>query len=404
MNHSLKINKSIQYAGIIILVLVFVFASVAAIPPVNVEKSVSASAISSYRTAQANPVLSDEEKIKSAIDAYFTTRYEGQKLLQTQDFSTLLADNTQPWVKKEQDKRDIELYVAKLFDLQYLTYKYTLDYSSITIDKDQATVQLSESHDVVFKVMAPEVSSMANLQHVLTLHNKNGSWLIYRDEYRDELSEEMDHVVKADILKQVDINYRNQFTAQSSGPTQSLVNPLLSQYSYNRSSASNYAGTWSCTGCTNPNYSPRQAGGDCADFVSQAIYAGMGYNPPYNQNGMSVQSGGWYYDFYTKTGSPAWVGVPQQYGFITGNTGLKGPYGTGSQTNCSVQWGDVVQIQYPNPGSWTHEGIIVHAGNPCTGLSSKWVDAHDTDRRNYPLSYWSTYVMRYILINGYYGN
>jgi len=49
-------------------------------------------AISKYVTAQQNPALGDEAKIKAAIDAYFTLRYEGQRLLRSQDFSTLAVE------------------------------------------------------------------------------------------------------------------------------------------------------------------------------------------------------------------------------------------------------------------------------------------------------------------------
>lgn len=50
--------------------------------------------VSSYLQVQANPNLSDEDKIKNAIDVYFKLKYEGQKLLKAQDFSGLLADAT----------------------------------------------------------------------------------------------------------------------------------------------------------------------------------------------------------------------------------------------------------------------------------------------------------------------
>ena len=148
MEHSLKINKRIQYISmmvlIMVLVLAFVFTSVVAASPAQAKKSVSQTAISNYLAAQANSSLSDTQKIKAAINAYFTTRYEGQKTLQAQDFSQVLSDAAQPWVKKEIDKREIERYVAKLFDLSHLSYQFTLNYHAIRIHGIQATVQLYE--------------------------------------------------------------------------------------------------------------------------------------------------------------------------------------------------------------------------------------------------------------------
>ena len=100
MKHNLKVNKSIRYAGFVLLILMIAFASLGAASPVNAkQESASQIAITKYAAAQRNPALTDEEKIKTAIDAYFTTRYEGQKPLAAQDFSTLTEDNTLDWVK-----------------------------------------------------------------------------------------------------------------------------------------------------------------------------------------------------------------------------------------------------------------------------------------------------------------
>jgi hypothetical protein len=69
MKHNLKVNKAIRYLGIAFLISVIVFSSVAAtIPTVVNSKPISEVAISKYIAAQQNPVLSDEEKIKAAID------------------------------------------------------------------------------------------------------------------------------------------------------------------------------------------------------------------------------------------------------------------------------------------------------------------------------------------------
>ena len=82
MKHDLKTSKAVQYLGTVLLILAIAFTSVAATFPRALDsKSVSEVAISKFVAAQSNPQLSDDEKIKAVIDAYFTTRYEGQKLL-----------------------------------------------------------------------------------------------------------------------------------------------------------------------------------------------------------------------------------------------------------------------------------------------------------------------------------
>lgn len=411
MKNRLKINKSIQYAGIMILALALVFSALAAASPVLAARSVSQTAISNYLAAQTNPALTDQQKIKAAIDAYFTTRYEGQKLLQTQEFSAVLSDAAQPWVKMENNKRDIEIYNAQRFDLQYLSYKYTLDYGAINIKNDTATVRLYESHEVVFKALAPVVSGMSNLEHVFTLQNKGGMWSIAQDKYQDELSQELENISVDQIKQQIDENYRlyqdpNRHASSIQEITPfSGVTPYLTTAPYNRTLAVAYADTWAYG--TNPHY-PRQKVGiynvDCTSFVSQAIYAGMGYNPPYVQTGMSVSTPGWYFNFATHLGSVQWVNVVDQYNFITRNTLRKGPFGYNTNgAICPLQNGDIVQIK-DGTSDFSHEGIIAYSPYPsCANinLSMFQIDAHDNNRQRYPLSEWATYPMRFIKINAY---
>jgi hypothetical protein len=83
-------------------------------------QSSNSPAVSSHLDFRTDTRLSDEDKIKATIDAYFKLRYEGQRLLEAQDFSELVQDAKQPWVEREKDKRDIELYIASLFELNFL--------------------------------------------------------------------------------------------------------------------------------------------------------------------------------------------------------------------------------------------------------------------------------------------
>ncbi|MBI2758752.1 MAG: amidase domain-containing protein [Chloroflexi bacterium] len=411
MKYNLKVNKSFRYAGFVLLILVIVLASLGATSPANAkQKSASQTAIANYVAAQHNPNLSDEEKIKATIDAYFITRYESQKLLETQDFSQVLEDDTLAWVKKEKDKREIELYVATLFDLKYVSYSYRLDYDSIEIKNNKAIVQLRESHEVVFDALAPDVSKLTNLEHVLTLHNKNDAWVIYQDEYQDELSQLLNNETKEKIKEQVDQNYQDDLKRKSTSfqlgqkvLARIFSRPfVLNNYSYNRTAARNYADTyWSSY---NTAWYVTNPGTDCANFVSQAMYAGEGKTPP-DTSGMNT-AGSYTYDWYyiwNNSGSLPWVNVQSQYTRIAlNNSGRIGPYGTGSTSLCSVRLGDIVQLY--DGTSWFHEGIVVESPYPyCYSSSYYKVDTHTTDRYHYPLSNWAAYQMRYILISGWRG-
>lgn len=167
---------------------------------------VSQAAIVKYLAAQRNPDLTDEERIKIAIDAYFTLRYEGRDSVAEQDFSSLLLDGTLAWVKTEKDRLEVERYIACMFDIGYQSYKFNLDYTSIKIKNGNAVVVLIESHEVVFNAIAPEVSGMGGLSHQITLSKQQHGWVIDKDEYRDEFSQ-LDYAHKENIKKQIDQNY-----------------------------------------------------------------------------------------------------------------------------------------------------------------------------------------------------
>lgn len=218
MKHTVYTNRSIRYGGSILLILAFALASLGASLPTRIEQqSASQIAISNYLAAQQDPELSDEEKIKAAIDAYFTLRYEGLKLLKAQDFSALVEDKTLNWVRKEKDKQEIEIYVATLYDSPYIEYRYTIDYDSIAIDENKAVVQLRESNEVVTKIDLA-TSYMGNLPHTFVLHNKNKKgWVIYKDEYQDEISQGLAHQTKEELLFKVKENYEKS-KQQSSTP------------------------------------------------------------------------------------------------------------------------------------------------------------------------------------------
>lgn len=415
-----KVNKVIQHVGIVLLALMILLSSVAATHPTAVNsKSVTETAISQYIAAQSNPQLSDEEKIKTAIDTYFTTRYEGQELLAAQDFSPVLEDNSLAWVQKEKDKREIELYLASLFDLKYVTYNYTLDYDSIEIKNNKATVLLRESHTVVFEALAPEPSELFNLPHVFTLHNRKGQWVIYKDEYQDELSEEMSQLNKEQIKKIVDQNYIEDQNQKSQGPDTSEVLTIPSTidrttYTYSRSLSTGYADNhvastcYPNSGCNyNTAYYKTEPDTDCANFVSQSIYAGEGKTPP-DTSGMTTAANrsytyDWYYVFnhpantQNGSGSRPWVDVQRQMDFIRNNLQNEsiGPYGY-LATFSSAAAGDPVYIsQYT---THDHEGIIITKGS---SLSTTTIDAHTNDRKHYPLSNWATYTPEYVHIQGW---
>lgn len=347
------------------------------------------------------PPLSEREQIKSTIEAYFESRYKGQQLLEAQDFSFLVADDSdaKQWAQQEADKREIEIYLATLYRLNYVEYKYTLDYSEIRIDEKtgQAVIKLRESHEVVFEAIAPEISKLANLEHTITLSKTDTGWVIERDEYQDELTQLMAGESKEQIMERI---RKNHETEAQKNQNSIAVSPaygvegkaIEGTHSYNRTAAANYADTyWS-------NYNPAYTAysNDCTNFVSQAVYEGTSHTmSPVDPNHYMDY---WYYS--AGNGSYPWINVTGIYNFLTTNTG-RGPYGNYSYV-CYMAKGDVIEL-YASGQGWFHAVIVTKVINSgyCWDKRNILVNSHTTNRYHYPLNFYSAYGKRYIHINGW---
>ena len=122
---------------------------------------------------------------------------------------------------------------------------------------------------------------------------------------------------------------------------------MLVTKSYNRQRAVDYAKRYAFS--QNPIFGNfRGIGGNCTNFVSQAIYAGscvMNYTPTY----------GWYY-ISLDDRAPSWTGVEYFYTFITTNTGV-GPFGRVVSADM-IEVGDVIQLA-KNEGGFYHTLLAV---------------------------------------------
>lgn len=160
---------------------------------------------------------------------------------------------------------------------------------------------------------------------------------------------------------------------------------------YNRERAVEYARRWALD--RNPLFVDfTEIGGNCTNFVSQAVLAGsctMNYTPDF----------GWYY-VSEEDRAPAWSGVEYFFDFLTGaplfreQNGGVGPFATVVERE-AVMPGDV--IQYANAaGDWYHTVIV-------TGFDGEeiLVSAQSNDALDRPVSsYRSAVTKRYLHIEG----
>lgn len=165
---------------------------------------------------------------------------------------------------------------------------------------------------------------------------------------------------------------------------------MIAEKAYQRERAVAYAERWALS--RNPLfYNFAGSGGDCTNFVSQAILAGsctMNDTPTY----------GWYFRSVTDR-SPSWTSVEYLYDFLTGaaefvmaNGGI-GPHGREVPPRL-VQVGDVIQLA-DETGDFYHTLLVTAV----TG-DDFLVSAHTNDALNRPLSSYTFAQARYIHING----
>ena len=160
---------------------------------------------------------------------------------------------------------------------------------------------------------------------------------------------------------------------------------------YNRERAVEYARRWALD--RNPLFIDfTEIGGNCTNFVSQAVLAGsctMNYTPDF----------GWYY-ISEDNRAPAWSGVEYFFDYITETplfreqNGGVGPFATVVERE-AVMLGDVVQ--YANrAGDWYHTVIV-------TGFDGEeiLISAQSDDALDRPVSsYRSAVTKRYLHIEG----
>ena len=158
---------------------------------------------------------------------------------------------------------------------------------------------------------------------------------------------------------------------------------------YDREAAVSYAHRWAYG--RNPlYYDYENLGGDCTNFASQVLYAGIGimnFTPDL----------GWYYrDANDK--APAWSGVEFFWNFMTRKEKTVGPFGRPCALRGLKPW-DFVQLWHRREGRFGHTPVVVDTGSIPT-LRNTLVAAHSEDADYRPLSSYSFQKIRFLHILG----
>ena len=158
---------------------------------------------------------------------------------------------------------------------------------------------------------------------------------------------------------------------------------MLVQKPYVRENAVNYARKYAFS--QNPLFASFAGiGGNCTNFVSQAVYAGsceMNYTPTFGWSFISLNER-----------SPSWTGVDYFFDFITGNKGV-GPFGR-EATLDELEIGDVIQLAREGEGFY-HTLLVVGFDGNDTLVAAQTDNAYER-----PLSTYTNDYARYIKILG----
>ena len=157
---------------------------------------------------------------------------------------------------------------------------------------------------------------------------------------------------------------------------------------YNRPAAVTYAHEWAFS--RNPKYGDfSDMGGDCSNFISQALIAG---GAVMNE----TKDTGWFYHSMNSRAA-GWTAVPYLYQFLVNNRG-RGPFGHEVPLE-ELEPGDIVQLKFAGMPDYSHSLLVVDVGNP----PAPWnilIAAHSFDSDDRPLSTYSYVSARGIHIDG----
>ncbi|MFZ5908650.1 MAG: amidase domain-containing protein [Chloroflexota bacterium] len=203
---------------------------------------------------------------------------------------------------------------------------------------------------------------MSGLEHTIILRQEEGEWKIVSDNYNDYLWRILRKTgISADALlnaiQPLSIP-RSEGIAKESSYVTTLLPADPSSHDYNRQDAVEYAIEHALN--YNPDYYDyTNSGGDCTNFVSQAVYEGGNASMDVELN---PSQGGyqWYYLNETKYAA-AWTFVDNFYNFVTASYDVweEGPDGYLVTNVNELMLGDVIQYETNGRGGWDHSAFVV---------------------------------------------
>ncbi|WP_030786501.1 amidase domain-containing protein [Streptomyces sp. NRRL S-920] len=279
-------------------------------------------------------------------------------------------------LKKDEDAA-LRLLSARKARLAKLGEAYTKADTRVVVERATitgrtATVQVTSSSTLTYKKVRgdePATTAFSTRQELKLTGTKDGGWKLTTITSRDEGPAAVDEPSAAGVNTIKDDG--NQYPDGTPASTEYPTTPMPSGKTggaYDYSAMARYAERyWS-------NYNPAYrkfngAGGDCTNFVSQALKAG-GWKPV---PGSAYDYRNWWYGSASQ--STSWVGVNEWAWFTLSN--LRAP---NLSSVYKLDVGDVLQVDFDKNGSKDHTMLVTYRNR--RGMPYLTYHSTDTVRRS----------------------
>ena len=361
--------------------------------------------------------LSDEQCIKSVVEAYLDSYFKSFITLRQEDTNNIVEENNDTLLYKKM--HEWQLAANKMFDTGYKNYELSIDYKNLSIRNSVANIDILLHVDYQYKNAGDIESGLYNIPYTFILQQKGDSWIITKiDSSFDEFEyfkADVDKKIKAHMSKKKAIDevanekIRNISLLAEQMKTSSInrqevesENVIIQSgsYSYSASNGASYATRFAEAPISN-RFFYTVSGGDCTNFVSQCVWAGYGgyvsTNDTTTKNNIAnkvrmvpnVWHGG------TGGGMTNWENVTSFWNYAISSKSV-GPKGTGSNNNGkatnltygTIVKGNALQVRYGSSGSYGHSVYVSSVllgppeyGDPC-GFKLIYVCQHTSDKKN----------------------
>lgn len=358
----------------------------------TLRKVVKGSGKVKYASGVSKLTSAQKELLTSYMDAYYNSLADLEPL----SLSSLYASG----YKKQRQADELVLNALcsirnmQKTDLRLDAYSYTLTITQSTKQNDGDYLVLAEEDSVQnFVDYASTDAATYNMGHRFLLTKSDGKWKL-RDHYRvDSLTETIRGEVNTNpslstMKKRASTllaNAKKEVAKRKKRGNEPNESAIRADHEYQAKNAVAYARRWVKTHNSEggwPNYG--HWGGNCQNFVSQALYAG---GIPMDSQKPGLWK--WYSAIpskeYTNNGrSPSWSGVNDFLTYVQTNDG----YGLVAYANAPYYSGEVGDIIHMGTGgSWKHTVIITKVLKDGNGNVVDYLVASNTaDLRDFPVS------------------